>query len=251
MSKKNRKAPPRKDPSMSTAPAPTPAPAPAPARGAISRTSLFIAAAVALIVAFAVGAVLYKSEKDKSAQQAAANGKAQLASGHSPLLGKADAKVHIVEFLDPACETCAVFYPHVKKLMADNPGRIKLSTRHVPFHQGSEHVVRMLEAARAQDKYWETLEAVFTSQDRWTGNHQVFPERVWPALEGIGLDLERVRREMNAADIAARMERDSADAGVLGVTKTPEYFVNGRPLPRFGLEELQGLVREELRSAYR
>ena len=37
---------------------------------------------------------------------------------------------------------------------------------------------------------------------------------------------------------------------VLGVTKTPEYFVNGRPLPRFGLEELQGLVAEELRNSY-
>ncbi len=88
-------------------------------------------------------------------------------------------------------------------------------------------------------------------QDRWTLNHRVYPERVWPALEGLGLDLERVRREMNAADVAARMERDAADARTLGVTKTPEYFVNGRPLPRFGLEELQALVREELRSAYR
>ena len=120
--------------------------------------------------------------------------------------------MHIVEFLDPACETCAVFYGHVKKLMADNPGRIRLSVRHVPYHQGSEHVVRMLESARAQDRYWEALAAVFAAQERWTVNHRVYPERVWPALEGLGIDLERVRREMNAADIAARMEKDTADA---------------------------------------
>jgi protein-disulfide isomerase len=56
---------------------------------------------------------------------------------------------------------------------------------------------------------------------------------------------------MNAADIAARIAKDTADARVLNVTKTPEYFVNGRPMPRFGLEELQRLVKEELRSAYR
>jgi protein-disulfide isomerase len=174
-----------------------------------------------------------------------------LARFSSPTMGPADAKVHIVEFLDPACETCAAFYPHVKKMMADNPGRIRLSIRHVPLHQGSEHVVRILEAARGQDKYWETLEAVFANQDRWTVNHRVYPERVWPALEGIGLDLERARRDMNAADIAARIEKDTADARALNVTKTPEYFVNGRPMPRFGLEELQGLVTEELRSAYR
>jgi protein-disulfide isomerase len=243
MSKKSKRNPTRQEATVAPAP-------PAPARGAINRTSLFIAAAVALLVAFVAGALVYKSGKDKSAQQVAERSREQLVSAHSPLLGKADARVHIVEFLDPACETCAVMYPHVKKLMADNPGRIKLSIRHVPLHQGSEHVVRMLESARSQDKYWEALEAVFASQERWTVNHRVYPERVWPALEGIGLDLERVRREMNAADIAARMEKDAGDARTLNVTKTPEYFVNGRPMPRFGLEELQGLVREALRNAY-
>ncbi len=238
MSRKSRRNPKPQDP-------------PSPSRGGISRAGLFIAAGVALLVAFIAGTLVYRSERDQAVQEAAARNAAQLASAHAPLLGKPDAKVHIVEFLDPACETCAAFYPHVKKMMADNPGRIRLSIRHVPFHQGSEHVVRILEAARGQDKYWEALEAVFASQDRWTVNHRVHPERVWPFLEGIGLDLERVRRDMNAADIAARIEKDTADAQALNVTKTPEYFVNGRPLPRFGLEELQGLVKEELRSAYR
>ena len=167
------------------------------------------------------GAGLQEREGGSRAPSAAKN-TAQLACAHAPLLGTADAKVHIVEFLDPACETCAALYPHVKKLMADNPGRIRLSIRHVPFHQGSEHVVRMLESARGQDKYWETLGAVFATQDRWTVNHRVHPERVWPSLEGTGLDLERVRRDMNAADIAARMEKDAADARTLNVTKTPD-----------------------------
>lgn len=247
MSKKSKRIPSRHD----AAPIPAQAAPVAPARGGINRTTLFVAAAMALLLAFVVAVLVYKSGKEESTQQAAAAGSALLASEHSPLYGNADAKVHIVEFLDPACETCAVMYPHVKKLMAENPGRIKLSVRHVPFHQGSEHIVRLLEAARAQDKYWQTLEAAFASQDRWTVNHRVYPERIWPFLEGIGLDLERVRREMNAADIAARIERDTADARALNVTKTPEYFVNGRPLPRFGLEELQALVKEALRNAYK
>ena len=121
--------------------------------------------------------LFYRSEKAQAAQRLAAKNTALLATRIRRSSARADAKVHIVEFLDPACETCAVFYPHVKKLMADNPGRIRLSIRHVPFHQGSEHVVRMLEAARGQDKYWEALEAVFASQDRWTVNHRVYPER--------------------------------------------------------------------------
>jgi protein-disulfide isomerase len=55
---------------------------------------------------------------------------------------------------------------------------------------------------------------------------------------------------MNSPAIAARMERDFADARALGVTQTPEYFVNGRPLPSFGLDELRALVKDELRAAY-
>lgn len=247
MSKKSRKGPARQ-----AIPAPpNPPTPPARSRGVLNRTNLFAAAAAALLLVFVVGTLLYRNEREESAQQAAAKSAAQLASEHSPLLGRPDAKVHIVEFLDPACQTCAVFYPEVKKLMAANPGRIRLSVRHVPFHQGSEHVVRILEAARSQGMYREALEAVFVHQDRWTVNHRVHPERVWPALEGLGLDLDRIRGEMNSPEIAARMDRDMADARTLNVTKTPEYFVNGRPMPRFGLEELQGLVREELRSAYR
>ncbi len=220
-----------------------------PPRG-ISRRSIFVAAAMALLLAFVAGTLYYKTESDRSAQQAAAKNREFLASVNSPGLGSPDAKVHIVEFLDPACETCAVFYPHVKKLMAANPGRIRLSVRHVPFHKGSEHVVRTLEAARNQGKYWQALEAVFASQGQWTVNHQVYPERAWPSLAGIGLDLDRARGDMNSAEIAARMERDFADAKVLGVSKTPEFFVNGRPMPRFGLDELQALVKDELRTSY-
>jgi len=240
MSRKSRRNEPTRNP-----------PPPAKSRGGIGRGTIFAVAGAVLVLLFVSGVLAYRSTQAEVARQAAAKNAAHLASAHAPLLGPADAKVHVVEFLDPACETCALFYPHVKKLRADHPGRIKLSIRHVPFHEGSEHVVRVLEAARGQDKYWEALQAVFASQDRWTANHRVYPERVWPALEGIGLDLERVRREMNAADIAARIEKDSADARALNVTKTPEYFVNGRPMPRFGLEELQGLVRDELRNAYR
>jgi len=217
----------------------------------MSRGTIFLVAVVALVAVFAMGAIAWRSHQEEAARQLATQNAARMAAAYAPTLGNAEAKVHIVEFLDPACETCAKMYPYVKKLMAESPGRIKLTVRHTPFHQGSDHVVRMLEAAKAQDKYWQALEAVFASQDRWTVNHRVFPERVWPFLEGLGLDLERMRREMNAADIEARIRKDMDDAALLKVEKTPEYFVNGRPMPRFGLEELQGLVRDELRLAYR
>jgi protein-disulfide isomerase len=146
--------------------------------------------------------------------------------------------------------TCAAFFPHVKKLLADNPDKIRLSVRHVPFHKGSDQVVRILEAARNQGKYLPTLEALYASQGQWVVHHEVQADRVWPSVVGLGLDLERLRNDMTAPEIARRMEQDMGDARALGVTKTPEFFVNGRPMPSFGLEELQDLVKEELGRAY-
>src|SRR3972149_3162781 len=76
-----------------------------------------------------LGALVYKNGKiDQSAQLAEGN-RAHLVRMHSPTLGKADAPVVIVEFLDPACETCRAFYPLGKQIMAANPARRPLGQR--------------------------------------------------------------------------------------------------------------------------
>ncbi len=223
----------------------------APQAGATNRRTLFIVAAVALVLAFVVATLFYKSEDAQSSQLAAAKNQPALSSAQSPAFGNPAAKVHIVEFLDPACETCAAFFPHVKKLLAAHPDRIRLSVRHVPFHKGSDQVVRILEASRNQDKYLPTMEALYATQSRWVVHHVVQGDLVWRALDGVGLDLDRLRNDMNASEVTRRMEQDMGDARALGVKQTPEFFVNGRPLPSFGLEQLKSLVGEELQRAYR
>ena len=146
--------------------------------------------------------------------------------------------MHIVEFIDPACETCAQFFPLVKQLLAENPDRIRLSIRHVAFHDGSDYAVRLLEASRKQDKYLPTLEALLASQAQWAPHHTVQPDLVLQAISGVGLNIEQLLVDMNAPEVAQRMEQDRSDAVALKVTATPEYFVNGRPMPSFGEQQL-------------
>jgi len=209
-----------------------------------------IAAGAAVLVA-AVGGGLYQiSQRAAKAQAEAAARRPGLASEHAPTIGDPGAKVHIVEFLDPACETCAVFYPLVKQMMAENPDRIRLSLRHVPFHKGADEVVRMLEASRRQDKYWQTLETLLASQARWAPNHTARPDLARQAIAGVGLDFARLDVDMQAPEVAQRMARDMADAKLLNVEQTPEYFVNGRQMPSFGRQQLQNLVRQALQEAY-
>jgi protein-disulfide isomerase len=214
------------------------------------KKTLFIGSAVLLVLVFVIGIFLYESERlDKSAKAAAEN-QAFLVREHAPRLGPADAKVHLVEFFDPACGTCREFYPLVKDLMKANRDKIRLSVRYAPFHAGSDNVVRILEAARKQDKFWQTLEAVLASQSYWAPNHKAQVELLWPQLGNLGLDLERIKRDMYAPEIDRIITQDLADAKALNVTMTPEFFVNGRPLPDFGYEQLKKLVNNAVAKAY-
>jgi len=215
-----------------------------------SRTGIVVGSVVVLLLALVAATVLYKNEDTQSSQSQDAARRAALASDHSPALGDPGARVHIVEFLDPACGTCAVFFPMVKQWMAQEPDKIRLSIRHVAFHSGSDYAVRLLEASRKQDKYWQTLEALLASQHRWVTNHVVQPDRVVPAVAGVGLNMDQLMADMTAAEVTQRIEQDSRDAVVLKVSATPEYFVNGRPLPSFGQQQLLSLVREELQKVY-
>lgn len=215
------------------------------------RAQWFIFAAVLLLLAFIAGALLYQNQKSSEAAQAYQRDKSTFVREHSPALGNPAAKVEIVEFFDPACETCREFAPLVKKLMAANPDRIRLVLRYAPFHQGSDYVVKILEAAKRQGKFWETLDAVFASQSSWAPNHRPQPQLVLNHIGRVGLDIGRLSQDMNAPDIDAIIQQDLADAKKLNVTMTPEFFVNGKPLPSFGADQLKDLVQSALATAYR
>jgi|JI8StandDraft_1071087.scaffolds.fasta_scaffold197230_1 protein-disulfide isomerase len=243
MSRKSLRNQPRAQ-STATDPSPTVSAAATQAGSASRRGLLAIAGAAALLAA---GGGTYLALRRSPTKATSRPG---LASEHAPTLGAANAKVHIVEFLDPACETCAVFFPLIKRMLADHPDRIRLSVRHVPFHRGSDEIVRLLEASRQQDRYWQTLEALLASQGHWAANHTARTDLALQALAPVGLDLARLQADMRAPEVDQRIAQDRRDAEALQVSKTPEYFVNGRQMASFGRQQLQDLIREELQRAY-
>lgn len=215
----------------------------------MKQKTLFIVAAVVMLLAFVVGTLFYTAQKEEQSTQWADANRTALIRMHSPTLGQPDAPVVIVEFFDPACETCSAFYPLVKDILAAHPEQIRLVLRYAPFHNGSDKVVAVLEAARKQGKFWPALEALLATQADWSPHHTPQVDLVWPHLEGLGLDLGQMRVDMNASTITNLIAQDLADADTLKVTRTPEFFVNGRPLPSFGHEQLKALVAEALSEA--
>ena len=217
----------------------------------MNQKSLIIGAMAALFVAFAGGAVWYKNAQQGAASNLPAETLAALDRAHAPSVGQADAPVTIVEFLDPACETCAQFYPLVKNIMGANPGRIRLVLRWAPFHTGSPDVVALLEAARKQDMFWPVLERLLATQPSWAINHTADFTLALMQIQDLELDRDQLLVDMRDPEVIARIRQDVADAQTLNVQATPEYFVNGKPMPSFGYEQLLQLVTEALEETSR
>ena len=216
----------------------------------MKKQNIVIFSAIFLIFLFVIGIYLYKDRQSKNFDFMAQENASIFVREHSQTLGSDDAKVYLIEFSDPACETCASFHPFVKNLMAANPGKIKLVVRYALFHDGSDYVAKILEAARKQGKYWETLEAIYKYQSSWASHHNPQPQLIWKFLPSVGLDIEKIRKDMNDPEIAKLIKQDLADAKTLNVRKTPGFFVNGKPLVRFGYNQLRELVETEINKNY-
>lgn len=216
----------------------------------MKRWQIVVLTGLALLVAFVVAGLLFRDNQREALGSLARSQSSALIREHSPTLGSAGAKVAIVEFLDPGCETCRVFDPFVKQLLATHPGKIKLVVRYAPLHHGADQMVAVLEAARRQGKYWETLQLMYDAQPYWASHHDPKPQVMWQFLPQAGLDVEQLKRDLADPAIARLIAQDVADARALGVTKTPGFFVNGKPLVVFGHQQLQALVEAELRANY-
>jgi len=211
---------------------------------------VFGASCLMLLVAFAFASSYYKGRQAEKFGFMAQENASTFIRDHSQTLGSDDAKVYLVEFMDPACETCAAFSPFVRQIMDANPGRIRLVIRYAPFHEGADDFVKILEAARKQGRYWETLDVMYKSQRYWASHHRPQLQKIWQFLPNAGLDIEQIKRDMNDPAIVKLIEQDLADAKSLNVRKTPGFFVNGKPLQTFGHLQLQQLVQSEIIANY-
>ncbi|GMU67048.1 MAG: hypothetical protein AMXMBFR36_33220 [Acidobacteriota bacterium] len=216
----------------------------------MKKKTTFAVAAVALVAGFVIASAWYRQSRSSALEATARDRAALFVRPHSPVRGAETARVDLVEFTDPACETCAAFAPILDQILERHPGRVRLVVRHAPFHDGAGDVARVLEAARRQGRFWETLHLLYRTQHLWTAHHRVYIDSVWQLLPQVGLDMDRLRADFADPEVAAVVEQDLADARALGVQKTPGIFVDGRPLEPFGVDPLVALVDEAVRTRY-
>jgi len=206
--------------------------------------------AIVLIVLVAIGARLYlDAEEEKQIADAAERTRSEanlLERPHSPTLGPANARVTIVEFVDPECESCRAMYPVVKGLMSQYPADVRLVLRYMPLHGNSVYAAGALEAAREQGRFWEMLEIMFERQPEWGNHHHPRPELIPGYAREIGLDMDAFDHFLAQGTFRELVEKDKADGISLGVRGTPTFFVNERLLVRLGYDTLKAMIEQEL-----
>ncbi len=211
---------------------------------------------VVAVVAGIIGVMAYRqSEQTKVPAAQRPDNTERLVRPDSPSLGPADAKVTVVEFLDPECESCAVMAPTVKKVAAEFP-QVRFVFRYMPLHGNARLAATYLEAAGEQGKYFEMMDIMFRKQSDWGEIHGAPPPPNRPPAnvtferfgQEIGLDLQRLKTDVMNPKHGAKADRDMADGRALGVRGTPTFFVNGRQLMSLDESALRAMINQELQK---
>ncbi|MFT7184644.1 MAG: protein-disulfide isomerase [Pseudohongiellaceae bacterium] len=210
---------------------------------------------IVAILALVSGLFFFVGSNDKTSGNLSLDASNMMLAGsayeraYSPVVGEINAPVTIVEFFDPSCEACRAFHPVVKKILGEFPGQVRLVLRYATFHQGSEEVVRMLEASRLQGVFESVLETLLNKQPEWAIHGSPRIDKAWAFAVQVGLNEEAARKAMFSDEINQILEQEKEDIKALKVSQTPTFYVNKKPLPKFGGQALYDLVQSEVKAA--
>lgn len=209
----------------------------------MTNKKVFIISLTMVLISFIILALWYTQKENSRVTEVA---QTNLFRESAMILGSREAPVTVVEFFDPECESCRAFHPLVKMLLEEFKDKVQVHFRYAAFHGNSAFAIKILEASRQQNKYWEVLEILYQYQPQWGDHHNPRPELIWTYLDGLDLDIVALKNDMTNIDIEKIIQQDAADGASLGVRMTPSFFVNGEPLTSFGYQQLRELVMKHL-----
>lgn len=168
--------------------------------------------------------------------------KAEVAVENSPIRGPKDAAVTIVEFADYECPYCQQVNPYLKKIEEQFRGKVALSYKHfpLPMHPDAMKASEAANCAAAQGKFWEYHDLLFE------GRNYASP-RLKEYARTLRLDNAVFDQCLDSAQQQGAVQKDLAQAQLLGLTGTPSFFINGHFISgAVSYETLRDMVEEEL-----
>lgn len=143
----------------------------------------------------------------------------------SPVLGNPQGDVVILEFSDYQCIDCKRSQPVVERLLKEDGG-LRIELKEFAFlGPVSVTAARAALASQKQGRY-AAFHAVLM---RFKG--RLSDDLVFSTARQVGLDVERLKRDMEDPAVTAELQAVAALARSLGIEGAPAYVVNGRMVP--------------------
>lgn len=200
---------------------------------------------VALAVLLIAGGIYFFAKSSTEGKNQLGSKAADSTGLESFSYGPADAKVTVTEFFDPECESCAQVSPYIKGEMKYYEGKVRWVFRYMAYHPNSTNAIKVLEAARKQNKYLEAMTVLFERQSEWGMKHDGTDQghskekELVAMVAGIpGIDQQKLVSDMQDPAILKRIEQDKIDGEAAGVTGTPTLFVNGKMVNPLSLDTM-------------
>ena len=148
-----------------------------------------------------------------------------------PVLGNPDGAITIVEFFDYQCGYCKAMKPAMQNILASEQD-VRVVMKEFPIlSEVSTIAARAALAARAQGKYAALHDRLMGYRGRLT------EDAIFATAKEAGLDVERLKADMQAPSVDAVLKRNHMLAERLEISGTPTFIVGGTLVP--------GAVNEE------
>jgi protein-disulfide isomerase len=173
----------------------------------------------------ALEAQMDKLQAEKMAVAIKTNSGELFRPANSPIVGNAKGDVPVIEFFDYNCGYCKKAFSEVAQLV-DKDKKVRIIMKEFPIlAKGSEEASRVALAAKLQGKYWEFHRAMLESQG------QANEASALKVAEKLGLDMNKLKKDMNSAEVKKEIEDTRKLANKMGIQGTPHFIVGDRIIP--------------------
>lgn len=147
-------------------------------------------------------------------------------AGKSPVKGPASAPIEIIEFADFECPYCIAASPTVKRVLDTYGDRVRLVYRNYPLrnHPRAKPAAEAAQCANEQGQFWAYHDHLFGTSGKLSDAD------LKQTAVTLGLDASQFNKCFDDHKYQSIVETDAKAGTEAGVTGTPAFFINGRPL---------------------
>ena len=171
----------------------------------------------------------------------------QVSEDDDAVEGQADAPITIIEFSDYECPFCGKFYTETLPLLRTNyieTGKVKLIFRDYPLndiHPNAQKAAEAAECAGQQNKYFEMHDKLFENQQALS------IDNLKQYAKDLNLNQQAFDTCLDDGTMAEEVNKDLAEGTSYGISGTPGFFINGRPIEGAQpFEAFETIIKEEL-----